>query len=365
MTEQFAYKVSVCVPIYNVEKYLGECLDSIINQTLKDIEIICVNDGSTDNSLNILKEYAQKDNRIKIIDKTNSGYGASMNMALNSAKGEYIGVIESDDFAQKDMFETLYNLAKENDADIAKSDWYKYWSKNKFVKKENRISPAKAGYVTNFEKDNSLVRINPSVWSGIYKREFLDDNNIRFLETPGASYQDLSFTFKLFTLAKRVILTDKAYLYYRQDNINSSVKAKNKIYCVCDEYDEIERFMNEHPEFTQQHRTQEEILRYTGYMSSVVRLSEELRPEFVKVFSEYFKKSYESGILNEEFFSKVNKKEFLVLINDQKKFLQLVKKRKFRQKFNEIRKKLITVHIRSGYLNITIFGKEIISCKLY
>ncbi len=365
MTEQFEYKISVCVPIYNVEKYLRECLDSIINQTLKEVEIICVNDGSTDNSLNILKEYAKKDNRIKVIDKENSGYGASMNVALDSAQGEYIGIVESDDFIQKDMYESLYKLAKENDADIAKSDWYKYWSKNKFVKKENRISSAKTGFITNFEKDNSIVRINPSVWSGIYKREFLNNNNIRFLETPGASYQDLSFTFKLFTLAKRVILTDKAYLYYRQDNINSSVKAKNKIYCVCDEYDEIERFINLHPEFTQQHRTQEEILRYTGYMSSVVRLSEELRPEFVKVFSDYFKKSYESGILNEEFFSKVNKKEFLTLINNQEKFLKLVKKRKLRQKFNEIRKKLITIHIRDGHVNITLFGKEIVNHKLY
>lgn len=365
MTNNNECKISICVPVYNVEKYLGECLDSIVNQTLKDIEIICVNDGSTDSSLDILKEYSNKDGRVKIIDKSNSGYGASMNMALDAAVGEYIGVVESDDFAKKNMFESLYNLAKQNDADVAKSNWFTYWSLTKFSKKENRISSAKTKEITNFEKDNSIVRINPSIWSGIYKRDFLNNNNIRFLETPGASYQDLSFTFKVFTLAKRVILTDKAYLYYRQDNLNSSVKAKNKIYCVCDEYNEIEKFMNSHPEFTQEYITQEQILRYTAYMSSIIRLSENLRPEFVKVFSEHFKKLYESGLINKEFFSKVKRKEFLMLINNQEKFLEHVKRRQLMKYLNSIRKKYISIHVRSGFLTVTLFGKEVINCKLY
>ena len=352
-------KVSVLVPVYNVERYLKECLDSLINQTLQDIEIICINDGSTDNSLKILKEYEKKDERIKIIDKPNSGYGASMNKGLDLAQGEYIGVVESDDFAKSDMFEALYNLAKNNDADIAKGDWFDYWSDRNFARKNNRISSAKSGFVTNFDKDNSIVRINPSVWSAIYKRDFINDNKIRFLETPGASYQDLSFTFKVFTLAKRVILTDKAYLYYRQDNINSSVKSKTKIWCVCDEYDEIEKFMSEHPEFDINYKIQEAILRYTGYISSVLRIDDEVRPEFVKVFAEQFKK-YPPEILNKEFFKKVNKKEFNHLLNNKEKFLKDLKKRERSKKFNSIRKKIFSIHFRNGSFNLTICGKEII-----
>jgi glycosyltransferase involved in cell wall biosynthesis len=104
-------KVSIIVPIYNVEKYLRECLDSIVKQTLKDIEIVCVNDGSTDSSLDIIKEYAEKDERVKYIDKPNSGYGISMNQGLDKAQGEYIGIVESDDFIKPEMFEELYNLA--------------------------------------------------------------------------------------------------------------------------------------------------------------------------------------------------------------------------------------------------------------
>lgn len=353
-------KVSVVVPVCNVEKYLCECLDSIINQTLDDIEIICVNDGSTDSSLEILNSYAQKDKRVIVINKANSGYGHTMNTGINTATGEYIGIIESDDFADKHMFEDLYNIAKENDADIAKGDWYHYWSKNKFSRKNNRISPAKAFKLTNSKQDKSLLRIDPSVWSAIYKRDFLNKYNIRFLETPGASYQDLAFSFKVFALAERVILTDKAYLYYRQDNMNSSVKSKTKVYCVCDEYDEIDRFLDEYPQLKFEYKVQEEINRYNGYVSSVLRIDDSVKPEFVKVFSEHFKEEYNTGLLGDEFFKKIKKKEFMTLINSPEKYLKVLKNIERRRKFNKIRKNILSIHFRNGRLNLTIFGKEVI-----
>lgn len=353
-------KVSVVVPVYNVEKYLKECIDSILNQTLEDIEIICVNDGSTDSSLDILNDYAKKDSRIIVINKSNSGYGHTMNMGLNAANGEYIGIIESDDFADKNMFEDLYKLAKEYDADIVKGDWYNYWSKNKFARKNNRISSAKAFKITNSKQDKSLLRINPSVWSAIYKKEFLNKYNIRFLETPGASYQDLAFSFKVFALAEKVILTDKAYLYYRQDNMNSSVKSKTKVYCVCDEYDEIDKFLEQYPDLKFEFKVQEEINRYNGYVSSVLRIDDSVKPEFIKIFSNHFKEEYNTGLLGNEFFRKINKKEFMTLINNPEKYIKVLKAIEKRRKFNQIRKNILSIHFRNGKLNITIFGKEII-----
>ena len=353
-------KISIDVPVYNVEKYLKKCIESIINQSLQDIEIICVNDGSTDSSLEILNDFASKDKRVVVINKTNSGYGHTMNMGLNTATGEYIGIIESDDFADLSMFEELYKLAKENDADIVKGDWYNYWSKNDFARKNNRISSAKAFKLTNSQKDKSLLRINPSVWSAIYKREFLNKNNIRFLETPGASYQDLAFSFKVFALAQRVILTDKAYLYYRQDNINSSVKSKTKIYCVCDEFDEIDRFLGANPDLKHEFKVQEEIIRYTGYVSSVLRISDDVKPEFIKIFSEHFKTEYASGLLGDEFFKKIDKKDFLTLINSPDKYILVLKRIEFCRKFNQFRKNFISIHVRDGKLNLTLFGKEVI-----
>lgn len=353
-------KISVIVPVYNVEKYLTECIESICSQSLEDLEIICVNDGSTDNSLDILNDFAKQDKRIIVINKANSGYGHTMNMGLNAATGEYIGIIESDDFADKNMFEDLYKLAKDNDADIAKGDWFNYWSKNKFARKNNRISSAKAFQLTNSKKDKSLLRINPSVWSAVYKREFLNKYNIRFLETPGASYQDLAFSFKVFALAERVILTDKAYLYYRQDNMNSSVKSKTKVYCVCDEYDEIDRFLEEYPQLKFEFKVQEEINRYNGYVSSVLRIDDAVKPEFVKVFSEHFKEEYATGLLGNEFFKKINKIEFLTLINNPEKYIKALKSIERKRKFNQLRKNILSVHFRNGRLNLTLFGKEVI-----
>ena len=124
-------KISILIPIYNVEKYLKECLDSVINQTLKDIEIICINDGSTDSCAEILKAYSLKDNRIKVINKENSGYGASMNMGLEEATGDYIGIVESDDFIKEEMFANLYKIATKDDAEIVKSDYFYYVTSTK------------------------------------------------------------------------------------------------------------------------------------------------------------------------------------------------------------------------------------------
>lgn len=239
-------KVSIVVPIYNVEKYLPQCMESILNQTLKDIEIICVDDGSTDGCPNLLKEYQQKDNRIKIITKDNTGYGDSMNKGFEAATGEYIGIVESDDFIEPDMFAKLYNTARKNKADVVKSNFWFYWSNPErnelheyFQKKEcnSIIIPSKFN-------NGSLFGRKPSIWSAIYKRSFIEENGISFLPTPGASYQDTSFTFKVYSRAKRMVCLYDAFLHYRQDNMNSSVNnVDKKMNCVLDEYKEIEKFI--------------------------------------------------------------------------------------------------------------------------
>ena len=105
-------KVSIIVPVYNVEKYLKRCLDSITNQTLKELEIICINDGSTDNSLKILKQYAHKDKRISIINKQNEGLSVARNTGMEAASGEYIGFVDSDDWIDLDFYKKLYTTAK-------------------------------------------------------------------------------------------------------------------------------------------------------------------------------------------------------------------------------------------------------------
>ena len=127
-------KVSVIIPVYNVEPYLKQCMDSVVGQTLKDIEIICVDDGSTDGSLDILREYAAEDNRIQIIEQKNAGAGAARNNGMRHATGKYLSFLDSDDFFEPRMLEKAYDLAEKDQADFVayKSDQY-HTEKKQFV----------------------------------------------------------------------------------------------------------------------------------------------------------------------------------------------------------------------------------------
>lgn len=161
-------KLSILVPIYNVEKYLSQCLESITAQTLQDIEIICINDGSMDGSLDIIKDFAKNDNRIVIIDKPNSGYGDSMNQGLEKATGEYIGIVESDDWIELDAFERLYQIARKNKADVVKANYYKV---------RNNVDVEKVAEIPTREvmcpaEDRKVFLFAPAIWSAIYRRDF-------------------------------------------------------------------------------------------------------------------------------------------------------------------------------------------------
>ena len=288
-------KVSIIVPIYNVERYLRQCLDSIANQTLKDIEVICVNDGSKDSSLDIIMEYVNKDSRFKVIDKENSGYGNSMNRGFDMASGEYIGIVESDDYA--DMFEKLYDIAKENNLDVCKGSFYYYFSKEE--KNEKFCFPLKLlkkGVfcpTTDFKSLREQIKffnIKPTIWSAIYKKDFIRKNKIRFNETPGASYQDASFNFKVWALAERVKLYEACLLHYRQDNEASSMNSRGNVYCVCDEYAEMEKFLCEHPELKGRLDIVKNALKYNTYIWNYERLNEEKSREFLLHASLEFKR---------------------------------------------------------------------------
>lgn len=353
-------KVSIIVPIFNVEKYLKECLDSLANQTLEDIEIICVNDGSTDNSPQILQEYESKDKRIKVINKENSGYGISMNMGLDSASGEYIGIVESDDFADSKMFEDLYSLAKQKDADIVKSDWFEYTTSTKIARKAGRMALLPENRTLNVKDNPEVLKIQPAIWSAIYKKSFLDENNIRFTETSGASYQDTGFAFKVMCLAKSIVLTDNAYIYYRQDNLNSSVKSTSKVYAICTEYAEITRFLNEHNEIKPYVNTYKLVKEYVNYLWNLKRIDKQFRKEFITKISEIFTTYQENGEITDDFFKKVSKQEFNMLLSDIEKFERRIDKLARKEQFRELRKKLFSIHINKSRFDITLFGKQIV-----
>ena len=235
-------KVSILVPVYNAELFLVECLDSLMNQTLQKIEIICINDGSKDGSLKIIEKCAKNDKRIRIINKKNSGYGDSMNIGLEKARGEYIGIVEPDDFVDFDAFKSMYDLASRYNADIVKGNYYDYYGNSGTDKQvSDMFSSDIVNRVVDPRIEKNIFYQLPSIWAAIYKREFLINNKISFLPSPGASYQDVGFSFKTWAVARRVYLVKRAFLHYRRDNEKSSVKDSGKIFCVKDEQDCIDR----------------------------------------------------------------------------------------------------------------------------
>lgn len=294
-------KISVLVPIYNVEQYLPRCLESLQNQTLSDIEIICINDGSPDQSVAIVRNLMENDPRIMLIDKKNSGYGDSMNQGIKQARGEYIAILEPDDYIELNAFERLYELASWHDADMVKANYYKERAGKCAVVTE--IKPRDTGKLINPRQEQWIFKFAPAIWSAIYKREFLEREQIDFLPTPGASYQDVSFSFKVWALSRKVILTDECFVHYRLDNENSSVNSPAKVNCVVEEYREIETFLSERGLFTELGPIMEAV-KFLNYHWNLQRLSPELAAEFYPQMCQEFLLAEEEGILHRADFSR-------------------------------------------------------------
>ena len=211
--------ITIVVPVYNVEKYLYKCLESIRKQTLRQIEVICVNDGSTDNSLDMINQFVEIDDRFKVIDKKNTGYGDTVNCGIEAAKGAYVGIVESDDFVEPDMFEKLYMATNGETIDIVKAN-YNFYRENSMPHFQYNEILRQAKYNEIFIplKNVNVFEVPASVWSAIYRKNFLKDNNIKFNTTPGASYQDVAFTFRVLMKAKSMICLKDAVINYRFDN---------------------------------------------------------------------------------------------------------------------------------------------------
>lgn len=221
-------KVSIVMPTYNVEKYFRQCIESVINQTLEDIEIIPVDDGSPDNCGKIMDEYAKNDSRIKPIHKENGGYGSAVNIGIEKATGEYIAILETDDWVEPNMYELLYNNAKENDADIVKCGFYHYNSFNHVQNIKNNdyniINNSPNG-TFNILEYPILIIYHASVWAGMYKSSFI--KQIKFIEKE--YYQDFPFAMETLCTARRISVVKKYLIHYRiEEDQNSSTNRRDK-----------------------------------------------------------------------------------------------------------------------------------------
>lgn len=264
-------KVSVIIPVYNVEKYLRQCIESIINQTLNDIEVICVNDGSSDLSLDILNEYQARDKRVIVVSQKNKGTGVARNVGIEKSSGECLVFVDPDDWLELNALEELYNLYKENDVDIVSHNHTYIDEAND--KRGEVIFSEHAFYClkTNIE-DNDIYdweRINNkgfsllplASWGRLYSANFIKGNNIKF--APNKCSEDNIFTIKSFMLAKGILYTKKVLYNYRVRVDSCSHKISSDNFCIFDNIKLLKDFLIEKNWFD---KYEEEYFEYAIYI---------------------------------------------------------------------------------------------------
>lgn len=272
-------KISVIVPVYKVDQYLTECLNSIVNQTLKDIEIIVVDEGDHGRCRQIIDYFEKIDDRVVAPHLKHGGYGASCNYGIDIAKGKYISIIESDDFIDSTMLEELYNFAEKLEADVVKGPFYLYCTKDDkkelcdFASKIASSVPSNETF--SIKEFSSMMSYHPAIWSGIYKREYLDKKNIRFVQAKGGAYVDQSFRVETLINTDRIAWLNKPFYFYRTDNENSTVNNFN--------------------------------------LKAMIKRWEELHE---KVGSEDWKKYYGSSLIREEFINSIDRLNYYSATKD-------------------------------------------------
>lgn len=301
--------ISIVVPVYNCEKYLEECLESLCSQTYKNLEIICVDDGSTDSSVDLLKSIAEKDSRVKILSQKNAGAGAARNYGLSVAQGKYIYFFDADDIAINNLLELAYNRARETDADIVAFNGYTFTNDDISTKK------IKPGYNKNVLGDSSCVFsyqdypenimsiVNVVPWNKLIRTDFIKENNIRFEEI--SSTNDITFSAVCAATAKKIALVDKQLMYYRLGHSGtiSSTKSKNLKNVVT----AVESVISQVSNLSYADKLQSAIKYFAidNYCFNFIT--------FMDDFSSQFSKEYYNHIhnrFNDEYFSDVNEDIF-------------------------------------------------------
>lgn len=247
-------KISVIIPVYNVSLFLRECLDSIVNQTLKEFEVICINDGSTDNSLEILNEYASKDNRFIIISQENQGQGIARNKGINLASGEYIVFVDPDDFIETNALEIIYDKFKQTNVDVIQFDYETCKENGRFNKQEIFNKQVKRCFNYSI-KDNEIYNWRKipkknlqdmwmAIWNKAYKTDFIKNNNIKL--APNKHGEDHIFSISANLLANKILYLNKSLYHYR-NRLGSAVnKTSNDNFCMFENIDLVRNFLTKY-----------------------------------------------------------------------------------------------------------------------
>lgn len=353
-------KVSIVVPIYGVERYLNQCVDSILAQTLKDIEIILVDDGSKDRCPEIVDEYAKKDSRIIAIHQPNGGYGRAVNHGISVATGDYIGIIESDDWIEPTMYEKLYNAAQKFNADITKCEFFRYNSLAP-LDKQNIIWKARYQDLSeapdgafNVTEWPLIIAFHASIWSNLYKASFIKKQQV--IESRSASYQDFPFMIEAMCRAKKITVVKEPLVHYRMEEgqNSSTIRRDERLILMPKQCNECKQILKKYKLYN---NLKEEFY-FHAYLACIgfyKTIYWKFKREFYKEFHQVFKELSKDESFKFKYFSPndINTVKTIIHGHFLRSFLTL----------SMIRHFLISIHIHQGFLiqclGIQIYNKEI------
>lgn len=235
--------VSVIMPSLNVRDYIEASIRSVMNQTLRDIEIICIDAGSTDGTLEIIEYLSNEDKRIKLIKSQIKSYGYQLNCAIKASNGEYIAVVETDDYIDERMYEELYTIAANKSIDIVKGNYTAYYTQKNgekvFLRRDNLVDKSLYNKIIIPKHEPSTATSDWYLWTGIYKRSLIEANAIKLSETPGAAFQDIGFLHRTNVASSSSYYVDKSFYYYCLDRENSSSNSGRGIEYSYNEYSKL------------------------------------------------------------------------------------------------------------------------------
>lgn len=359
--------ISVIVPVHNTFLYVKECLESILNQTYANLEVICI-DSSTDRTIEILKKIACADSRVRLILDTNSSYGYKVNKGIKEAQGDFIAIVDSDDYLECGMLQRLIDVISENDADFVKSDHSSFFVENKKNVIYEYISNAseKEIYGKCIDASNEpsiLYKTGISIWTGLYKKSFLLENNIFMNESPGASFQDAGFSVLTHLYGRKIYYLCESFYRYRTDNINSSVKSPKKYETIAEEWKWIEG------QIVERKIKDENILlalrarKLTNYEWNIKRLPSDLAVKFACIINEELDIQYLQSNLVEkmppyyqEMFNRVYEKGLQNIPAKTKYIIDLLRDQQVALVgYGELGRKILSYDIENGYFGIQKF----------
>lgn len=292
--------ITIIVPIHNVKEYIYQCLNSIRKQSYKNIEVLCI-DSSNDGTTKLVQEFVDKDPRFVLIRDRNSSYGYKINLGISLANGNYIGIVDGDDYISTKMYEKAYQYIKQYKADFVKFDYTSFSTYPTIKNKYMHYTFDKDLYrkVINSKKySNVFYDSNIAIWSGLYKKSFIIKNSIKLNETPKASFQDTGFFVLTHLYAKKFIYINESYYKYRRNSINASSSSGSNVYSIIKEFDYIFNTISLNKHITSEQFNAIIIRKIMSYSWNYIRLEEQLADKFKNKVQKEIKSLYKNDVYN-------------------------------------------------------------------